>query len=136
MAQGRWAMAALVLGLLVGRGQPVAALQSTVEDEGIRYIDVTPLDVPLARGGFIQGHVVIRASLKVDNQKSRAKVEERRPKLEAAFLMVVTELARYDLEADAPIDTGLVRQRLQEAADRILGPGVTQVFVIEAITTR
>ncbi len=136
MAQGRWAMAALVLGLLVGRGQPVAALQSTVEDEGIRYIDVTPLDVPLARGGFIQGHVVIRASLKVDNQKSRAKVEKMRPKLEAAFLMVVTELARYDLEADAPIDTGLVRQRLQEAADRILGPGVTQVFVIEAITTR
>ncbi len=135
MAQRRWAMAVLVLGLLVGGGRPALALQNTVEDEGIRYIDVTPLDVPLTRGGFIQGHAVIRVSLKVDDQKSRAKVEELRPKLEAAFLMVVTELARYDLEADAPIDTGLVRQRLQEAADRILGPEITQVFVIEAMTT-
>ncbi|RMF66905.1 MAG: hypothetical protein D6740_12515, partial [Alphaproteobacteria bacterium] len=105
----------LLLGLLVESGRPVQALQSTVEDEGIRYIDVTPLDVPLTRGGFIQGHAVVRASLKVETPAARAKVEAMLPKLEAAFLMVVTELARYDLEADAPIDTGLVRQRLQEA---------------------
>ncbi len=126
----------LLLGLLVESGRPVQALQSTVEDEGIRYIDVTPLDVPLTRGGFIQGHAVVRASLKVETPAARAKVEAMLPKLEAAFLMVVTELARYDLEADAPIDTGLVRQRLQEAADRILGPEVARVFVIEAMTTR
>ena len=139
MAGMRWRMVARVmmlgLGLLMAGGVPAHAFQSTAEDEGIRYIDVTPLDVPLTRGGFIQGHAVIRAALKVDTPAARAKVEAMRPKLEAAFLMVVTELARYDLEADAPIDTGLVRQRLQEAADRILGPGITQVFVIEAMTT-
>ncbi len=137
MTRRGWLVAtAVLLGLLADGGGPVLALQSTAEDEGIRYLDVTPLDVPLSRGGFIQGHAVIRVSLKVEDQASRTKVEEMRPKLEAAFLMVVTELARYDLEAEAPIDTGLVRQRLQEAADRILGPGVTQVFVIEAMTTR
>ncbi len=139
MAGMRWRVAALVvvsgLALLMLGGAPARAFQSTAEDEGIRYIDVTPLDVPLTRGGFIQGHAVIRASLRVDTPAARAKVEEMRPKLEAAFLMVVTELARYDLEADAPIDTSLVRRRLQEAADRILGPGITQVFVIEAMTT-
>ena len=113
-----------------------AAAQETVEDEGIRYIDVTPVDVPLTRGGFIQGHVVIRPTLKVETPAARARVQEMLPKLEARFLMAVSELARYDIDAEAPIDTGLVRARLQQEADAVLGAGIAQVFIIEAMTTR
>ncbi len=123
---------ALALAGISGR----VAAQETVEDEGIRYIDVTPVDVPLTRGGFIQGHVVIRPTLKVESPAARARVEKMLPKLEARFLMVVSELARYDIEAESPIDTGLVRARLQREADAVLGPGVAEVFVIEAMTTR
>ncbi len=113
-----------------GEGEGAAA-----QDE-LRYIDMKPVDVPLTRSGYLQGRLVVRAALKVETAKARARVETAMPKLEAAFLMAIAELTRYDIEAGTPIDIALVRARLQRAADGVLGPGVTTVFIHEAMTTR
>ncbi len=138
---GRLVTLLLAVALTVAAAAPPSAARASQgEGEGspddLRYIDMKPVDVPLTRSGYLTGRLVVRAALKVESPGTRAKVEAAMPKLEAAFLMEIADLTRYDIEAGAPIDIALVRARLQRAADSVLGPGVTTVFIHEAMTRR
>ncbi|RMF14673.1 MAG: hypothetical protein D6757_05860 [Alphaproteobacteria bacterium] len=140
--RARWAIFFLLPLILAAAGAGSLGKARASEGEGagaqdeLRYIDMKPVDVPLTRAGYLQGRFIVRAALKVETAKARAKVEAAMPKLEAAFLMAIADLTRYDIEAGAPIDIPLVRARLQRAADTVLGPGVTTVFIHEAMTSR
>lgn len=138
----RWPIFFLLPLIVAAAGTGSLGMARASEGEGagaqdeLRYIDMKPVDVPLTHSGYLQGRFIVRAALKVESDKARASVEENMPKLEAAFLMAIADLTRYDIEADAPIDIPLVRARLQRAADTVLGPGVTTVFIHEAMTSR
>ncbi|MFQ5348350.1 MAG: hypothetical protein ACE5ED_10980 [Rhodothalassiaceae bacterium] len=100
------------------------------------YVSIAPLSVPIVRGVQLQGRFDMRLVLEVENKEREAEVERLMPRLEAAYLANLTDLAQYYVTPGKAVDVALVARILQTTTDRILGAGRARVLVQEAAIRR
>jgi len=132
-AQQRSALALGWLIFLLALGPLQAApAEEQAESQGPIFVEVPPVSVPLVRGSYMHGRVYVRLNLGVDSAEARAAVEKRLPRLEAAYLSRMSALAQYQIDPDKAVEVPILAQALQQATDRVLDPGMAEVFIQEA----
>ncbi|RMD91061.1 MAG: hypothetical protein D6807_00455 [Alphaproteobacteria bacterium] len=126
-----------VLLLLVLASPALAAEQEGAAKEPAPiYVSIAPLSVPIVRGVQLQGRFDMQLVLEVENKERQAEVERLMPRLEAAYLANLTDLAQYYVTPGKAVDVALVARILQATTDRILGSGQARVLVQEAAIRR
>ncbi len=111
-------------------GERPAKVEGTVD--GPTFVTLAPIVLPIFnKENKVTRQAGLVLALELEPGKTAADLEPKRLRLRDAF---ITELyALYDQVggADRVIESSLVKQRLQETSDRILGPGIVHAVLIQ-----
>ena len=103
-----------------------------IESIGARRIIFSPMNVSV----FARNRLVARANIElVMEVKDLADVDDirlRKPQLRADFIAALNQLARQRFRVNEPIDPNLVKMFVMAYADRRLGPGKVEIYVLQA----
>lgn len=121
-------LALLILALAASSGVAQAS-ESAKADAPPIYVPVAPITVPMMRAGYIQGSFHIKLDIAVATKSNEEKVSHLMPRLEAAYMGNLTDLAQYYIRADKPADLKLIGKVLQQTTDRILGSGEARLLI-------
>ncbi len=111
-------------------GEKPAKVEGTID--GPTFVTLPPIVLPVFnRENKVTRQAGLVLALELEPGKTPADIEPNRLRLRDAF---ITELyALYDQVggADRVIESSLVKQRLQETSDRVLGPGIVHAVLIQ-----
>lgn len=131
--------AALLVLLLVSVQSGVAAAAEKPpepgegEGQGPAFIKLPPIVLPVFDGNRVTRRAGIVLALELEPGKTAVELEPNRRQLYDAFISDLYAFFDQHSGSDRVIDTTLIKQRLQETSDRILGPGfVHQVLIQQA----
>jgi hypothetical protein len=100
--------------------------------EGPAFVKLAPIVLPIFNSeNKVTRQAGLVLALELEPGKTAADIEPNERKLRDAF---ITELyALYELTANAAhvIDVPLVKERLQDTSDRVLGPGIVHAVLIQ-----
>jgi len=100
--------------------------------EGPTFVNLPPIVLPVFNS---QNKVTRQAglvlALELNPGKTEADIEPNRRKLYDAFLTDLYTLYDQAGGANRVIEPGLIKQRLQETSDRVLGPGIVHEVLIQ-----
>ncbi len=128
-------MAMLLAALPAGaeEGAPPPAAPKSLPGAPV-FLHLAPINVPVIRGNNVTEQVGISLSLELMEGKSVDDIDEsERRKLQDAFISDVYGIFQRSHGMARPIDASLIKARLQQTADRILGSGVVKDVLIERL---
>jgi hypothetical protein len=118
-----------VLALLL---LPLAATGSEKAPvDGPVFVRLQPFTLPVFEGNTVTRQATVVVALELEQGKTEADVDRLRPKLVDAFLGELREIYEKRRHEPRVIDAGIIKPRLKEAADRILGPGIVDDVLIQ-----
>jgi hypothetical protein len=107
-----------------GKGEPAI--------EGPTFVKLAPIVLPIFNSeNKVTRQAGLMLALELEPGKTAADIAPNERKLRDAF---ITDLyALYELTANAEhvIDVALVKERLQDTSDRVLGPGIVHAVLIQ-----
>lgn len=127
-----WAEAAEHRSEGEGGGKAKGKGKEPAEGEPI-FIDVSPIVLPVIEGNSVTRQVGVLLTMELADQPAIAVVTDKRRELRDAFITELYRLYGWRSTADRVVKETLVKQRLQIAADRVLGPGVVRAILIRQI---
>ena len=119
---------ALALGLLLAASAPVAAMASGGEKKdakeggGAPYIELPTLTATAIRPGGRRGVLTVQATLNIADPAKRERATKYMPKLIDAYVVALQTWV-YQMVPGALPNVELMSRSLQQATDRIIGPG-------------
>ena len=97
------------------------------------FVDVSPIVLPVIDGNSVTRQVGVLLTLELADKPAEGIVTEKRRELRDAFITELYRLYGWRSTADRVVKDTLVTQRLQLAADRVVGPGVVRAVLIRQI---
>jgi flagellar protein FliL len=126
---------ALALSLLLP-GLPAAAAEhgggEKPAGDGPVFVTLNPIVLPVFEGNKVTRRASIGLALELEKGKSEADVEKLRPKLIDAFITDLHDLYEERRHEPRIIEPSIVKPRLQETANRVLGPGIVHDVLIQS----
>jgi hypothetical protein len=100
--------------------------------EGPTFIKLPPIVLPVFNSeNKVARQVGLVLALELEPGKTAADIEPNRRKLHDAFITDLYTLYDQVGSADRVIEPAMIKERLQETSDRILGPGVVHAVLIQ-----
>jgi flagellar FliL protein len=97
------------------------------------FVDVAPIVLPVVERNSVTRQVGVLLTMELADQPAIATVTDKRRELRDAFITELYRLYGWRSTADRVVKETLIKQRLQLAADRVLGPGVVRAILIRQI---
>jgi flagellar FliL protein len=99
--------------------------------DGPVFINLPAIVLPIFQGDRVTRQAGLVLVLELVKGKLATDVQPNQPKLYDAFITDLVQLYEQRGDEERIIDPALVKQRLQETSDRVLGPGVVQQILIQ-----
>lgn len=98
-----------------------AESKESAESSQSPYFAVDPIPVSIIRDGSSRGMLVVEVGIDAGTLDERKQAEEQMPRLTDLYIQVLNLYASRDLVIHRSPDAEVIRKRLQEATDQILG---------------
>ncbi|MGC2854227.1 hypothetical protein ACM64Y_02045 [Novispirillum sp. DQ9] len=96
---------------------------------------ITPFLIPIIRNGQIERSLYIGLRLRVNPEK-RSEVTLFHARLHDVYMRLLFELVPQQMEQRDTLDLAAMKVRLQEVADRLLGQGMIEEVMFQAVFER
>ena len=101
------------------------------------FVRISPLVVPVVTSKKVETFITLVVSLELADQATALKVTALTPRLVDAFLTALYGVVDDSAVMDGKlINIPLVKKKLQEAADKALGPKVVHSVLVQTMTKR
>jgi hypothetical protein len=100
------------------------------------YFAVEPIPVSIIRGNTGRGILVVEVGIDAGPLEEKTKAEHALPLLRDLYIQVLNLYASRDLHLGEPPDAAVIKHRLQEATDNILGKGKAKVLLRQVLARR
>lgn len=101
------------------------------------FVRISPLVVPIVTAKKVETFITLVVSLELADQATAQKVTGLTPRLVDAFLTALYGVVDDSAVMDGKlINIPLVKKKLQEAADKALGPNVVHSVLVQTMTKR
>ena len=98
------------------------------------YVEFNPILLPIVGDGRVEQQVNIVFALEVANQEAANRAIAMAPRLNDAFLQALYgTLHRRDVMRDGVLNLAVVKRRLIEESNRILGQGVVRDVLVQMV---
>ena len=105
-----------------------------LETINARRMRFQPLNVSVYRKNRVDARVTVELVLEILEASESDDIKGRRPQLRSDFLMGLSQMSKVKFKRNRAIDPNTVKTFLQGFADRRLGEGKVEVFIIQAYT--
>lgn len=138
----------LILGLLLllgggGAGgwwfflrEPPAEPGQTETADGPVFFSLPGFAVPIVRDRRTYGMIVVELALELKDEATRLDAEQRQPVLSDRVFVALYDLLGRRIMADRHFDMDLIKGRLIEAAEGVLGPGSVNNLMFQTVENR
>lgn len=96
---------------------------------------ISPFLVPIIRNGQIERSLYIGLRLRVNPDKGR-EVALYHSRLHDAYMRLLFDLVPQQMERRDTLDLAAMKVRLKEVADRLMGPGMVEEVMFQAVFER
>jgi hypothetical protein len=118
--------------LLAAEHTPAKAAKGEPAIAGPTFIKLPPIVLPVFNNeNKVARQAGLVLALELEPGKTAADVEPNRRQLQDAFITDLYTLYDQVGGADRVIDSAIVKQRLLETSDRVLGPGIVRAVLIQ-----
>jgi len=115
----------LVCGLAVLCAAPAAIASPEAKEDAESsqspYLALDPIPVPIIRDGAGRGMLIVEVGIDAGSLDERKETERLMPRLTDLYIQVLNLYASRDLALNHSPDAEIIRTRLQQATDQILG---------------
>lgn len=107
------------------------------DDARPHYVKITPIVVPVITDKGVEQTISLIVALEVKDKKTADDIIKVSPRLSDAFLQdLYGAIDRKYLVKSGVVDVSRVKTKLQTAANRVLGDGVVQSVLVQAVSQR
>jgi hypothetical protein len=100
--------------------------------EGPAFIKLAPIVLPIfSKDNKVTRQAGLVLALELEPGKTAGDLEPNERKLRDAFITDLYTLFEQNAGADHVMDVALIKQRLQDTSDRVLGPGFVHAVLIQ-----
>jgi hypothetical protein len=100
--------------------------------EGPAFIKLAPIVLPIfGKDNKVARQAGLVLALELEPGKTAGDLEPDERKLRDAFITDLYTLFEQTADAEHVIDVALIKQRLQDTSERVLGPGVVHAVLIQ-----
>jgi flagellar protein FliL len=100
------------------------------------FFPVPAFTVSIVRDRRVYGLIVVELSLELKDEATRLVAEQEQPKLSDHIYVVLYDLLGRRIMAERNFDMDLIKGRLIEAAETVLGPGTVNNLMFQAVENR
>lgn len=97
------------------------------------FVEFNPIQIPLINGDVIEEQFAISVTLEAGSPENGDLVVMYSPRLNDAFLQVLYGVVRKDQLKSGTLDIQMVKAKILRVCNKILGEGVVQDVLIQAI---
>ena len=126
----------MAFAALVAFASATNAEQKKPAVEGPAFVKLDTIVLPVYEGTKVTRQASIVLALELAKGKTEKDVEPYKRRLVDAFIEELTQIYDERQSADRVIDAPVIKERLGEAARRILGPGVVEDVLIQGAFER
>jgi len=101
--------------------------------DGPLFVNLPIFQIPVIQGNQVRLQVSVTVALELFQGVSAESIEPKKPLLIDAFLSDLYTIFAQRADAPRVADYQLIRVRLQQIADRVLGPGVVRRVLIQQL---
>lgn len=101
-----------------------------------RFVKLAPMNLPVLREGRVILHLTMQLSIELTEPRTLEQLAELTPRLRDALLSELHALFAYRHVQDRGYDIPVVKARLLQAGERVLGAGEVKSVLIQNITQR
>jgi len=101
--------------------------------DGPLFVKLPIFQIPVIQGNQVRLRVSVTVALELVQGMSADSIEAKKPLLIDAFLRDLYVIFAQRADAPRVADDKLIRVRLQQIADRVLGPGVVRRVLIQQL---
>jgi flagellar protein FliL len=126
------AVAALVAALPAGAADREAGPDASIP--GVpTFFNIEPIVLPVIEGNRIPRQVGVLLTLELAEGHTAAEARDKERELTDAFITELYRIYEWRAGDDRVVNERLIKERLQAAADRVLGPGVVHAILIRQL---
>jgi flagellar protein FliL len=126
------AVAALVAALPAGAADREAGPNASIP--GVpTFFNIEPIVLPVIEGNRIPRQVGVLLTLELAEGHTAAEARDKERELTDAFITELYRIYEWRAGDDRVVNERLIKERLQAAADRVLGPGVVHAILIRQL---
>ena len=126
------AVAALVAALPAGAADRQAGPNASIP--GVpTFFNIEPIVLPVIEGNRIPRQVGVLLTLELAEGHTAAEARDKERELTDAFITELYRIYEWRAGDDRVVNERLIKERLQAAADRVLGPGVVHAILIRQL---
>jgi hypothetical protein len=115
-----------------GEKKPAKGEKGEPAIEGPAFIKLAPIVLPIfGKDNKVARQAGLVLALELEPGKTAGDLEPNERKLRDAFITDLYTLFEQTADAEHVIDVALIKQRLQDASERVLGPGVVHAVLIQ-----
>ena len=109
---------------------------AAADDRPPAFVTLPVMTIPVIDGDRVTRTFVLQITLEVPDAVDKEVVEAAHPRLVDAFVTELHTLLARRLMERRGYDIGLMKLRLERAADRVLGPGHVRDILVRLISER
>jgi hypothetical protein len=126
------AVAALVAALPAGAAEHPKAPNTSIA--GVpAFFNIEPIVLPVIEGNRIPRQVGVLLTLELAEGHTAAEARDKERELTDAFITELYRIYEWRAGDDRVVNERLIKERLQAAADRVLGPGVVHAILVRQL---
>lgn len=115
-----------------GEKKPAKGENGEAAIEGPAFIKMAPIVLPIFnKDNKVTRQAGLVLALELEPGKTAGDLEPNERKLRDAFITDLYALFEQNAGADHVMDVALIKQRLQDTSDRVLGPGFVHAVLIQ-----
>ncbi len=122
--------------VLVAHQRPAHANDVAKNDVPPIYVTMAPITIPLMRSGYVEGSFHIRLDIAVATKTEEERVTHLTPRLEAAFLGNLSDLAQFYIRPGEQTDVNMIGRILQQTTNQILGTSEARLLISDTAIRR
>lgn len=101
------------------------------------FASIGPMIVPILGAKSVEQNIMITVSLEVDDDAAREQVRQQSPRLVDAYVQTLYGGIDKGVVIDGQVlNIPALKSKLQEATDKVLGPGVVHDVLIQSVSQR
>ena len=134
-----WRRRALLGALVALLALPAAAANRDKPKEdpvipGVpQFFNIQPIVLPVVEGNTVTRQVGVLLTVELAEGHGKNEAREKERELTDAFITELYRIYGWRSGADHVVNERLIKHRLQEAADHVLGPGVVHAILIRQL---
>ncbi|MFV3073683.1 flagellar basal body-associated FliL family protein [Niveispirillum fermenti] len=101
------------------------------------FASVGPMIVPILGAKTVEQNIMVTVSLEVDDDAAREQIRQQNPRLVDAYVQALYGGIDKGQVIDGQVlNIPALKAKLQEATDKVLGPGVVHDVLIQSVSQR